>query len=923
MTRSKLVHSSPPRQLPVISRHLRHLLGLVFFIFGLLAINSLYLGSISLWEYVRDVSLQNGFYLSMFLLHLALGLLLILPFLIFGILHLRRARYRPNRYAVRAGLGLFSAGLVVLLSGLVLTRFGFFELNDPQLRALTYWLHVISPLAVIWLFVVHRLAGPALHWRVGAAWSGVALAGAVAALALHPRQSIPEHQDVAALPYAPALVRVATDNKRIPPEHLMQDQVCAECHGDIAKQMAQGMHRFSSFNNPAYKFSIDEARQVLLARDGTVEGTRLCAVCHDQVPLFSGRFDDPSYETKPDEIGSAGITCIGCHAVTAITSPQGNGAYLLQDPPRYPFAFSEQPLLQAINRQLIKAKPEFHKATFLKPLHHTAEFCSVCHKVHLPYALNHYKWLRGQNHYDSFLLSGVSGHRVDSFYYPAKAAPNCAQCHMPLNASDDPAARDFHATGIRSVHNHLFGAGNTGVPHLLQLPDWAQEKREEFLQQATRLDIFGLRDNGDIDGRLLAPLRPQLPELQPGSSYLLELVVRTLGVGHQLTQGTTDSNELWLDIRVLDGERVIGRSGSLDASGAVDPWAYFVNSYVLDRKGNRIERRNAQDIFVALYDHQIPPGADATVHYGLAIPADTKGPIRIEAKLQYRKFDTRFLQHVQGEAFRHNDLPIVTLAQDSLTLPLRGAPQEVAEQKHKIPEWERWNDYGIGLLLKGKHELRQAQEAFQNVERLQPAQGALNLARVHYLEGRLDDASNDLQRASANNAQPWTLAWYAALVAEEYGNLDQAIANLQTLAETKFPEARERGFDFSKDYRMLNELGRVLYERARRERGAQRQAQRLAYLQQARGWLEKVLQLDPENLSAHYNLALVFTELGDAQAAAAHRALHEKYRPDDQAIEQAVSASRRANPAADHAAEPTAVYALTPTTQPSALTSTQ
>ena len=26
-------------------------------------------------------------------------------------------------------------------------------------------------------------------------------------------------------------------------------------------------------------------------------------------------------------------------------------------------------------------------------------------KVHLPEELNHYKWLRGQNHYDSFLLS--------------------------------------------------------------------------------------------------------------------------------------------------------------------------------------------------------------------------------------------------------------------------------------------------------------------------------------------------------------------------------------------------------------------------------------------------------------------------------------------------------------------------------------
>ena len=82
--------------------------------------------------------------------------------------------------------------------------------------------------------------------------------------------------------------------------------------------------------------------------------------------------------------------------------------------------------------QLVKAKPEFHKKTFLKPLHKTAEFCGTCHKVHLPPELNHYKWLRGQNHYDTFLLSGVSGHGVQSFYYPPKAQANCNGCHMPL-----------------------------------------------------------------------------------------------------------------------------------------------------------------------------------------------------------------------------------------------------------------------------------------------------------------------------------------------------------------------------------------------------------------------------------------------------------------------------------------------------------
>ena len=50
--------------------------------------------------------------------------------------------------------------------------------------------------------------------------------------------------------------------------------------------------------------------------------------------------------------------------------------------------------------------------------------------------------------------------------------------------------------------------------------------------------------------------------------------------------------------------------------------------------------------------------------------------------------------------------------------------------------------------------------------------------------------------------------------------------------------------------------------------------------------------------------------MGDAAAAAGHRELHDKYRPDDHAVEQAVTAHRSRNPAADHAAEETAVYDL-------------
>jgi tetratricopeptide (TPR) repeat protein len=893
-----------------VNARLGRLLGLVILLFSLLVVDSVYLSAISLLEQLSGEVHQDYFYLLMFLLHLALGLLIILPLIVFALAHMRRAWRRPNRYAVRAGMGLFFTALVLLISGLLLTRFDFFEINDPQVRRIGYWLHVISPFVLVWLFVLHRLAGPPIHWKTGLRWS-LAATGFAAVMVL--LQSVVPGDNTAGKTVAfPPSLAIVQGGDVIPPEHLMTDDACAECHPDIAKTHEQSMHRFSSFNNPAYKFSVEETRKVVLQRDGTVQAARFCAACHDQVPLFSGQFDDPDYDTEHNPTGQAGITCMTCHAITRVNGVHGNADFTITDPPRYPFAFSESALLRSINAQLIKAKPAFHKKTLLKPFHRTAEFCSTCHKANLPAEVNHYRWLRGQNHYDSFLFSGVSGHRVDSFYYPAKAVSRCSECHMPLTPSDDPAARDFNQGGQRSVHNHQFPAANTGITHLLDLPDWVMQAHQKRLDNVTRIDIFAIKEDGRIDGRLHAPLRPSLPELVPGNRYLIEIVIRTTGVGHHLTQGTADSNELWLDVTATADGKLIGRSGDMDEQGRVDPWSYFVNAYVLDREGKRIDRRNGQDIFVALYNHQIPPGAATVVHYRLDVPVDAQGPVAIEAHLNYRKFDATYLQYLQGKQFTRNELPVTVMASDRLLLPVRGQQDSLAEQQDPlIKPAERWNDYGIGLLREGdsgssKGELRQAEQAFQQVEALGESAGALNLARVYFKEGQLEQAAAALQRATEQQAPPWTTAWFSALIDRENGHLEIATQTLETIINNRFAEARQRGFDFSYDVRVLNTLGRTLYERSRQLRGKQQHEQ----LERAQAWFDKTLQIDPENIAAHYNLGLVHAQLGNTDKAGQHRALHEKYRPDDHAVEQAVTRHRRENPAADHAAAAIAIYDL-------------
>jgi len=929
------------RYVPAVGPRLMKVLALVFGLFALLAVNSTYLVSVTFLEWLSGKTYQNWFYLNMFLVHLVLGALIVVPLIVFGIGHIANAHDRRNRRAVRVGYALFATALVLLISGIVLTRLeGLIVVQDATVRGIAYWAHVITPLVAIWLFVLHRLAGKRINWQVGRRWAAVA--GVFVALMLiwqaqDPRRWNESGPASGEKYFFPSLARTATGNF-IPAKVLDNNQYCLNCHQDSYKGWEHSVHRFSSFNNPPYLFSVKNTRRASMDRDGDTRASRFCAGCHDPVVFFSGRFDDPVYDDpdypiEQDASAQAGITCTVCHAITNINSVRGNSDYTIEEPEHYPFAFAENETLQWVGQQLVKAKPEFHKKTFLKPLHLTPEFCGSCHKVHLPPELNHYKWLRGQNHYDTYHLSGVSGHFAGAFYYPPKAQQNCNGCHMPLEKSEQFAAKDFSGKGEREIHDHQFPSANTAIPQLVGFAGEElakiNEAHREFSAKVLRVDIFALKEGSEVDAPTIAPLRPEVPTLVPGGEYLLDVVVRTLGLGHPLTQGTADSNELWVDLQVVEtradgSERVVGRSGGLGAQNAVDPWSHFINVYMLDREGRRIDRRNAEDIFVPLYNHQIPPGAADTLHYGFTVPKDIAGTLRVEARVQYRKFDTTYMKLIADSKQQLgpdwvNDLPIMTMAFDQLTFPVRGVDVVAGNPPSPIEAlWQRWNDYGIGLLRKGgktKGELKQAEKAFMEVEKLGRADGPINLARVYLAQGTVQDQAIEALRRAAGSgfaepARPWSVAFFTGLVNKQNGFLDEAIANFRSVVELDDATTREKGFDFSQDYQLLAELGQTLFERAKMERGEARKAEREKFLHESAGYFEKVLTFDPEHAGAHYNLDLVYRQLGEKDKAASHLELYRKYKDDDNARDRAVAIARANDPAANHAAEAIVIYDL-------------
>jgi hypothetical protein len=318
-----------------IGPKLRILLLAIFGLLALIGANSAYMASITAMQFWTRRVYENQFYIWMLMAHLVIGLALIIPFVTFGVIHIRNTWNRKNRRAVRVGYVLFAVSLAVLGTGVALMRIeGLFELRSPSGRTIVYWLHVLLPLAAVWLYWLHRLAGTPIKWKIGVSYAGVVAAACVAFAFMHsmdPREWNQIGPKEGEKYFFPSLSRTATGNF-IPADTLMMDQYCMKCHQDAYDGWFHSAHHFSSFNNPAYLAAVRETREFSMKQQNDVKRSRWCAGCHDQVPFFSGAFDDPNFDDVKHPTAQAGITCTVCHAITNINDTRGNGSFTIEEP---------------------------------------------------------------------------------------------------------------------------------------------------------------------------------------------------------------------------------------------------------------------------------------------------------------------------------------------------------------------------------------------------------------------------------------------------------------------------------------------------------------------------------------------------------------------------------------------------------------
>jgi len=708
-------------------------------------------------------------------------------------------------------------------------------------------------------------------------------------------------------PFWPSSAKTNTGGL-IPSDFFMDSKLCGDCHKDTYQQWNGSMHHVASFNNPVYKAAILHMQEL----SGT-QGSKWCAGCHDHAVFFNGRFDKPIKDQLDTPEAQNGLGCVSCHSIVHVEGTMGQAGITMMYPPLHRLASSTNPVMRTVGDYLTYLNPAPHRETFIKTFmrQDSPEFCSACHKVHLDQPVNHYRWLRGFNEYDSWQASGVSGQGARSFYYPPKSQ-SCRDCHMPMVKSSDPGNVD----GM--IHSHRFAAANTAIPYV-NGDEKQLNETEKFLQSGfitvdlfaatpieesknevqmrrrasdsapTLASTFGVGEESDQSGpvtirnidKVAAPLNAPGVALKPGTTVRVDAVVRTRKIGHFFPAGTVDAYDVWLEFKARDANgKIFAWSGSVDddggvpGSGPVDKGAHFYKSYQIDGAGNPINKRNAWQTRSVLYVHLIGPGADDTVHYRMAIPKDAVGPITIEAKLNYRKFSNYLTKFAfagvakSGKAGIDFDsreysfdskpvpnIPIVTVAKTSVQVALGDTNWTPTVKK---ADRERWNDWGIGMLLQG--DIRGAEYAFHRVTEADPAypDGWLNIGRALVQEGETDAARPYVEKALQLQPGLARAEFFLAMAQKAAGDYDGAVKSLRaTIAQ------------YPRDRVVLNQLGRILF--------LQRKYSDAATV------LKSVFEVDPEDLQAHYTLMLAYRGMGEADLAKREEQLFLRFKADESA----------------------------------------
>jgi Flp pilus assembly protein TadD len=616
-------------------------------------------------------------------------------------------------------------------------------------------------------------------------------------------------------PFLPS--NATTDTSQfIDPKSFLSAKYCGHCHQEAYAKWRQSAHA-NSFRAPWYLKNANMLRDT----KGT-EYTRHCEGCHNPIALVSGALTKGSPIDR--HFDDDGITCSVCHSLQKVDA-RGTGSYLIAQPAVL-VDENGKPIYGELPDAEILSHLDRHNKAVMKDFYKTSEFCQGCHKAALPKMLNDYKWQRAIFLSDEWQQASFAKQSPLPFYVKP-AVSTCQTCHMmPENAR----VQEYGAKNGKLASHRWLGA-NTALAKYYGYKE-QMERTVQFLKNsAVSVDIFSIERNG---GNLVAPLGTTAIDISPGDDLIVSVVVQNKGIGHNLIPEQRDFYESWVEFQASDaGGHVLLHSGTLRRDGQLDPSAHSFTNRLLSSNGMLNDHHQVWDTRVIAFNNTIASGRSQIVRYQFKVPVGAKGTLKLTAKVNYRRFNQQFIDFGMD---KHYDLPVVEMATRQRTLQL-GSNPAAAPDPEDNPDWMRWNNYGIGLL--DAQQYSESVRAFQEVVEMRPdyADAYTNVAIADFSWQRYQDARVNLEHALQLDQHNARALYYLALVERVQGHPDAGIADLRAVI-AQFPRSRDAH----------RELGFALYQDQKYD--------------EARTEYEAVQSIDPDDLSAHYILSIVYRRLG-------------------------------------------------------------
>ena len=601
---------------------------------------------------------------------------------------------------------------------------------------------------------------------------------------------------------------------------------CGHCHQEAYAEWRQTAHA-NSFRAPWYIKNTN-----LLRDEKGIEFTRHCEGCHNPIALVSGALTKGSPIDR--HFDADGITCTTCHSIQKVDA-RGTGSYVMAQPAVLVDA-NDKPIYGEVSDREILAHLDRHSKAVMKDFYRTSDFCAACHKAALPRILNNYKWQRAIFLSDEWQQSSFAKQSPLPFYVKDQVS-TCQTCHMKSEAI---TLQDYGAEDGKLKSHRWLGA-NTALSKYYGY-DEQMEKTVAFLRTGVfNVDIFGIERNGD---KIAAPLGNVPFEVAAGDDLVVSVVVQNKGIAHNHVPEQRDFYESWVEFQVKDSAgKTIMDSGAIGQDGELDSGAHSFTNRLVNTSGVLNDLHQVWDTRIIAFNNTIISGRSQIVRFGFKLPAGVAGPITLTAKVNYRRFNQRFIEFGLG---KHYQLPVVEMASRTRTIAL-GANQPAPPDAEDNPLWMRWNNYGIGLL--DAQQYADSAAAFERVAQLRPdyADAYTNVAIADYSWQRYDQSRTQLEKALKLSPKNARALYYLALVERIQGNLDAAVADLREMA-AQYPRSRDAH----------RELGFSLYQQHKYD--------------EARQEYETVQSIDPDDLAAHYILSIVYRRLGMKDKAAVEAA---------------------------------------------------